>query len=840
MSNCECLKTYKAFASSEATAYSNSGQAVTATASATATSTLSYEDAYQIALNNAKNIAQQNAQNDANVINQSLIEPYKAAATALGTVISNNGQIITESASATASSTLSYNDAYQIALNNAKNIAQQTAQNNANIINQSFPKVVTLENLSSSNNEYNLADNTNYFYVKGSSGNSTTKTPTFFTLGGASVNINASAIDSKGNVYVGLSYATIVNNINGYKTQNGLFTPLNYVAMWNGSTWSPLGVGLNNTVSSVAIDSNDNVYFGGSFTGLSDNSLTFNYIAKWTPSTSTWSALGTGANNGVNNDVTAIAIDSNNDVYAGGSFTFINDGVTITTNTVNTSNANLTTNITTITFASASLSNLVIGMSVVIDGYSNLTISTVTTDQKTITVSQAITITSGTKISFLNTPVNKIAKWTSSTSTWSALGNTTALANGVLANVSTETKVSSIAIDSDNNVYVSGSFNTIYNITNSTNNAITASSTTIVFKEKLSSDLFSGMKLYIVGNTTTYTISNVSTDQKTITINIGITLNADTTIYFSNKANNIAKWTPSTSSWSVLGDSTKYGANGTISTSTSASISSIAIDTNKNLYVGGTFTTVSNSTIVSTNSTNKAVTSSSTIEFDTASSSTLITGMKFYFTSTAGVTTLYNIISITSQTKINIDTSITLSQNTTISFFLNTSATNIAKWNPSTSAWSALSSASINGVSSTVNSVAIDSSNNVYVGGSFTKLGDNKTIANYIAKWDTSKWSTVGGQITSTILNGTLNGLPGSASALAINKSTNAIYASAIANGTTNFYQLFSDYINLNYNGNLIYQLYLNGQIASIYTNNQNGKKICGLLSETCLTQNYF
>jgi hypothetical protein len=833
MSNCECLKTYKAFASSEATAYSNSGQAVTATASATATSTLSYEDAYQIALNNAKSIAQQNAQNDANVINQSLIEPYKAAATALGTVISNNGQIITESASATASSTLSYNDAYQIALNNAKSIAQQTAQNNANIINQSFPKVVTLENLSSSNNEYNLADNTNYFYVKGSSGNSTTKTPTFFSIGSASV--NASAIDSKGNVYVGLNSANIVNNINGYKTQNGLFTPLNYVAMWNGSTWSPLGLGLNGVVYSVAIDSNDNVYFGGSFSALSDSSLILSNIAKWTPSTSTWSALGTGANNGVNKDVTAIAIDSNNDVYAGGSFTFINDGVTITTNTANAA----VTDSTSITFANASLSNLVTGMSVVIDGYSNLTISTVTNDQKTINVSQAITITTGTTISFLNTPVNKIAKWTSSTSKWSALGNTTALANGVLATVSADTKVSSIAIDSDNNVYVSGSFNTIYNITNSTNNAIIASSTTIVFKEKSSYDLFSDMKLYIVGNTTTYKISTVSTDQKTITIDTAITLNANTTIYFSNKAKNIAKWTPSTSSWSVLGDNTKYGANGTISTSTSSSISSIAIDTNKNLYVGGTFTTVSNSTIVSTNSTNKIV-SSSTIEFNSASSPALITGMSFYLTSITGVTTLYYIISITSQTNINIDKSITLSPNTTISFFLDTSANNIAKWTPSTSAWSALSSASINGVSSTVNSVAIDSSNNVYVGGSFTKLGDNKTIANYIAKWDTSKWSTVGGQITSTILNGTLNGLPDIASALAINKSTNAIYASAIANGTTNFYQLFSDYINLNYNGNLIYQLYLNGQIASIYTNNQNGKKICGLLSETCLTQNYF
>ena len=60
-------------------------------------------------------------------------------------------------------------------------------------------------------------------------------------------------------------------------------------AKYNLSTWSALGSGVNNFVSSVAIDSNNNVYAGGNFTNPG------NRIAKWNPTdgtNGTWSALG--------------------------------------------------------------------------------------------------------------------------------------------------------------------------------------------------------------------------------------------------------------------------------------------------------------------------------------------------------------------------------------------------------------------------------------------------------------------------------------------------------------------------------------------------------------------
>jgi len=40
---------------------------------------------------------------------------------------------------------------------------------------------------------------------------------------------------------------------------------VNYVAMWNGSSWSALGSGMNNHVSALAVSGSD-LYAGGSFT----------------------------------------------------------------------------------------------------------------------------------------------------------------------------------------------------------------------------------------------------------------------------------------------------------------------------------------------------------------------------------------------------------------------------------------------------------------------------------------------------------------------------------------------------------------------------------------------
>jgi hypothetical protein len=88
---------------------------------------------------------------------------------------------------------------------------------------------------------------------------------------------------------------------------------VNNIAKWNGSTWSALSVGMNDTVQALIVDGNGNLYAGGSFTTA--GGVAANYIAKWNGSA--WNALGAGLSN--NGFVRALAI-ANNNIYAGGYF----------------------------------------------------------------------------------------------------------------------------------------------------------------------------------------------------------------------------------------------------------------------------------------------------------------------------------------------------------------------------------------------------------------------------------------------------------------------------------------------------------------------------------------
>jgi hypothetical protein len=85
----------------------------------------------------------------------------------------------------------------------------------------------------------------------------------------------------------------------------------NYIAKWNGSVWSELGSGMNNTVSALAVSGSD-LYAGGNFTNA--GGVAANRIAKWNGMS--WSALGSG----MDNRVSALAVSGSN-VYVGGWFT---------------------------------------------------------------------------------------------------------------------------------------------------------------------------------------------------------------------------------------------------------------------------------------------------------------------------------------------------------------------------------------------------------------------------------------------------------------------------------------------------------------------------------------
>jgi Tol biopolymer transport system component len=95
--------------------------------------------------------------------------------------------------------------------------------------------------------------------------------------------------------------------------------PANGVARWNGSVWSSLGSGagngVNNIVYALAVVGND-VYVGGGFSLAGGQPISG--VARWNGST--WLPLGTLELNGVNGTVRALAV-SGSDIFVGGSFT---------------------------------------------------------------------------------------------------------------------------------------------------------------------------------------------------------------------------------------------------------------------------------------------------------------------------------------------------------------------------------------------------------------------------------------------------------------------------------------------------------------------------------------
>ena len=347
-------------------------------------------------------------------------------------------------------------------------------------------------------------------------------------INGVGITVLTIAIDGNNNVYVGGAFTTLGDGT----------TTANRIAKWDGINWSALtssgGInGLGNAVLAIAIDDNNHLYVGGVFTTLGDGTTTVNRIAKWDGTN--WTTLtSSGGINGVGSSVNVLKIDGNDNVYVGGQFTTLGDGTTTANRMAKWDGTDWSA------LTSSSGINGIDGnvLSIVVDKNNHLYVG-----------GQFTTLGDGT------TTANYIAKWDGTN--WSPLISNIGI-NGL------GYSVHALAIDGNDNLYVSGVFTTLGDEATTANHIAKWDGTD--WSALISSSGINGL-----GNSTQALAIDGSNN---VYVGGGFTTLGDGTT-----ANRIAKWDGT--DWSTLG--TGLGNNIVFR-------SALALGTD-GLYVGGSFTT---------------------------------------------------------------------------------------------------------------------------------------------------------------------------------------------------------------------------------------------------------
>ncbi|MBL0927263.1 MAG: SUMF1/EgtB/PvdO family nonheme iron enzyme, partial [Phycisphaerales bacterium] len=418
------------------------------------------------------------------------------------------------------------------------------------------------------------------------------------------------------------------------------------IARWSVSTssWSALGSGVDGAVFALAALPGGDVVAGGDFTTAGGVANTRG-IARWSVSTSSWSALGSGNDS----TVQALAVLPNGDVVAGGAFT--------------TAGGLAASRLARWNAASSSWSALGSGV--------NSEVSAL------VALPNGDLVAGGDFTTAGGSQASRVARWNASSSSWSTLGS------GMNSTVNALTSLP------NGDLVAGGAFSTAGGLANTRGIARWNASSSAW------SALGSGM------NSDVYAVAVLPNGDMVaggnFTSAVGV---ADTRF--------IARWNSSSSSWSALGS----GMNNWVF--------ALAILPNGDLVAGGDFTTAGGS-----QASRVARWSASTLSWSALGSGMdgrvralaalpngdLVAGGDF--TSAVGVA----------------------------------NTRGIARWNASSSSWSALGS----GMDGSVRALTVLPNGDLVAGGAFTSAGG--VAASRIARWNasTSSWSVLGSGVDGTV-----------------------------------------------------------------------------------------
>lgn len=521
-------------------------------------------------------------------------------------------------------------------------------------------------------------------------------------VGGNDISLNGNVLcsvfdKSNNSIYYGGSFNTLSYFSNGVAVYNTNADKLTYLDASNNAE-------TNGTVYCSAYDSlNQLFYIGGSFTAVydtSNGSITANNVAIWNCATNNWSVLGKDAsNNGVGGTVYALAIDGNYNLHVGGRFsTVYKTAQSITTNTPNN-------------YASTSVipaANYSIWNNTT-NGWINHTVGNSNTTVKALVYDSAINsmyVGANTTFTANSQTMSYIARLALSSSSWSSLGNSD---NGVNGSVNT------LFLDSLRNLYVGGAFSGYYNSSNSLTTSVG------IAKYVQTTNQWSNINGNGLGSTS-YSVNAITCDASN---NVYVGGNIPS-IYASSSllaCNNVAKFDVNSNTWNVLGSNANNGTNGNV----------LALQFNtslRRLYVGGSFTAVYDSSL-------KVKPYYYAATWNTATSAWANLMEKTYTQLSSNVNTFL------------LDTySSKLFVGGAFSSF-SQSVNNVLRYDLSAAVMYPLGVDLMNGASGSVNAMALDTANNLYIGGSFANVYDSSAgtqTSNNIARWNITNrfWSVFG------------------------------------------------------------------------------------------------